>query len=738
MKGIKTFIAVILIQSLLLTTMINGQQAITLYYEGKAHPYDLTDVKIIIDGNKIEYNGMPPVVIEDRTLVPVREVMESASIGASVEWDASSQKVTIVRQPLTLELFIGSEIAFLNGSEIEMDTKAMLIRKSDEQFSKTMVPLRFICEIFGYSVKWESETHNIIITTPIRKEEPEPMKPPTPTENETSKKSGYINPSILQEQLKAMTKQPIFKLSEPYAANLNHISEADKAKTFIRRITYFPYQEVFNIRANSPMSTISYYELEGRLVFDLTNVDLSRLGESVNLPDNDYVALVRCGTPSTDPLVSRLVFDLKPGVKASMVDIYKNREQIDIVFQADVLDEIGFGKLIDPQGTVRDYAEWAVQASDIRVSYLENPLRCVVDLENVVTPFYNQSVSNNYDRYVGDYNGQYISRYRIAQFNESTTRIVFDLKQKTACYPVKQADGRTTLIIGELAPDQPATGDIFHPDNQLFTLVGAAGAELKMDYAPIYKKVWLSTIAGLTESQLQIKAADKIRSYQVKEGKLIIGTDHIYQFFTKTVGQDVEVYGLRPKDLYDRIVLIDTGHGGTDPGAVYEPVMEKVVNLKIFNYMMKHLPNSNIRYYYTRTDDQYISLDNRAEMANDLQADLFVSIHNNAVDLKRNPTGFLIRGTEVYVTNNQEHSKQEHLFGDLFRAKIKANPKYVFRSVTNSNKLFVLRNTLMTSAIIEYGYTTSPLDVELITDEAVLEDYAIQTLAAIEQLFATK
>lgn len=81
------------------------------------------------------------------------------------------------------------------------------------------------------------------------------------------------------------------------------------------------------------------------------------------------------------------------------------------------------------------------------------------------------------------------------------------------------------------------------------------------------------------------------------------------------------------------IIVIDPGHGGKDPGAVYGNVKEKDITLAIALKLGKQLSAiENTKVYYTRDKDEAVDLFKRPQKANDLKADLFISIHCNAVE----------------------------------------------------------------------------------------------------------
>lgn len=93
-------------------------------------------------------------------------------------------------------------------------------------------------------------------------------------------------------------------------------------------------------------------------------------------------------------------------------------------------------------------------------------------------------------------------------------------------------------------------------------------------------------------------------------------------------------------------VVIDAGHGGKDPGARGANINEKVINLAVALKLGRLIEDKaeDVRVIYTRKTDRFIELDERANIANRNKADLFISIHTNAV--KR---GSIVQGTETYT-----------------------------------------------------------------------------------------
>lgn len=101
-------------------------------------------------------------------------------------------------------------------------------------------------------------------------------------------------------------------------------------------------------------------------------------------------------------------------------------------------------------------------------------------------------------------------------------------------------------------------------------------------------------------------------------------------------------------------VIIDAGHGGHDHGAIDNNVREKDINLGVAKKLaskLKKLKNLNV--VMTRDDDTFISLQERADIANRNKGDLFISIHTNSVD-KSNPNRSKVSGTSVYALGPQK------------------------------------------------------------------------------------
>ncbi len=168
----KLLIVFALITSILLASF---SMAFQIEYNGKTEEYTGSTITLVLNGNTFtpSEGQMPPIIIESRTLVPVREVFEA--LGGQVGWEDATKKVTITFGAKTIELVINSTTAVIDGESKELDVPAMIIN------NKTMVPVRFISENGGLKVDWDDATKTVSVSDPNQGAEivtPEPATTP--------------------------------------------------------------------------------------------------------------------------------------------------------------------------------------------------------------------------------------------------------------------------------------------------------------------------------------------------------------------------------------------------------------------------------------------------------------------------------------------------------------------------------------------------------------------------------
>lgn len=139
----------------------NAQSEDVLAAEGeKIITLQIGNPQMTVDGTiqPIDAEGTVPVVVNDRTLVPVRAIIEAA--GGTVEWNQDTQETTLQYEEDVIRLTIGSTTAYLNDEAQTLDVTPAIIN------DRTMLPIRFIAESFHFLVGWTQETETVSITVP--------------------------------------------------------------------------------------------------------------------------------------------------------------------------------------------------------------------------------------------------------------------------------------------------------------------------------------------------------------------------------------------------------------------------------------------------------------------------------------------------------------------------------------------------------------------------------------------
>lgn len=154
-------------------------------------------------------------------------------------------------------------------------------------------------------------------------------------------------------------------------------------------------------------------------------------------------------------------------------------------------------------------------------------------------------------------------------------------------------------------------------------------------------------------------------------------------------------------------IMIDAGHGGRDPGAVYNGRQEKDDVLALALAVGQILEDRGFDVEYTRTTDIYESPSEKAREANDAGADFFVSIHRNSFPRPNEVSGV---ETLVYDRSGIKNEMAENVNRQL------ENIGFKNLGVKERPNLAVLRRTQMPAILVEAGFINSDIDNQLFDD----------------------
>lgn len=281
----------------------------------------------------------------------------------------------------------------------------------------------------------------------------------------------------------------------------------------------------------------------------------------------------------------------------------------------------------------------------------------------------------------------------------------------------------------------------------------------KAAYGSVGERIIVSSLCPLSHSEKQLGDKLEIRLKNIQESPgsafscssnlikklqinpcpdnpndllISIDTKDLGKFTTATTGdnKDLSIFLFNKQAIKSRsnVVVLDPGHGGSEPGTHGTYLIEKDPNLEVGLKVGEILKQKGIPIEFTRCDDSYMELDVRATLANDLNAALFVSIHHNGVDL---PTA---SGTETYyyapVDNPElfmQKDERAHL-ASLIQNELVSLLGRKNRGVKDHRSFAVLCNTQMPSALAELAFLTNPEEEQMVMQNEY-KDLAAQAIA---------
>ena len=174
--------------------------------------------------------------------------------------------------------------------------------------------------------------------------------------------------------------------------------------------------------------------------------------------------------------------------------------------------------------------------------------------------------------------------------------------------------------------------------------------------------------------------------------------------------------------LSRKVIVLDAGHGGWDPGMVSGKVEEKHINLSIAQKLQTFLEQGGATVIITRLDDSDLAKSKSGDMnvrrliANTSHADIFVSIHQNAYATSN------VKGAQVFFFNESDNSQKLATFvQERIKDFVDSNNK--FKVKANSN-YYVLKQTAMPAVLVECGFLTNYNERQKLTSEEYQEKMA--------------
>lgn len=364
-----------------------------------------------------------------------------------------------------------------------------------------------------------------------------------------------------------------------------------------------------------------------------------------------------------------------------------------------------------PGGEIDSVAILLGSYSKYKVVRLTGPDRLVIDIPNA--------------KYWGDdknieTNGSQVNSIRYTRYRTSTARIILDLKGQ-AHYTVSESKGKLLFTIKEAEYKNITYHN--NGDRVYFTIKGARLTEgdefIKKLYTEGRDKTGFKYTVSFPAAQADVgSGVFKINDEYMKTLEMTndTGTGMTaltftapvkleYLVFTRQNLHETAITLLKPATSKEKLVVIDAGHGGSAPGAIYKDLVEKELNLDIAKRLNGLLEKKGIKTYMLRDDDSDVAIFERAYIANKLGGLLFISIHNNAMD----DPGYGGTMTLFYPQGNSRVFNGKS-FAGIIQQKLLSALNTVDRKTVERPNLVILRATAMPSALAEIAFMTNNKD----------------------------
>jgi len=671
------------------TSFAVGSDFIQIAMNGQV--VQVRQVPIYLDGQALE-SKVPSFIHIDRTLVPIRFVMET--YGAEVEWDQSTKTATVLYEDKVISLTIDSPIAKVNDDERVLDKNSIpRLVVFENKDARTMVPLAFISEVLGYEVGYDE-----VKRVPYMNSKKDVEKPEDEVESPDQTDSRTLVKDISLEK-----------------------GSSGQYKVVIRSNEKLKYAS--RILTNNKLVV----DIKGAKL-DLEDSDLS----SINLRDKN-INKVEFKQHSED--VVRLTIFMTDMLDYDITSLDDGKTNV--ISFVNKIDQILLDKMYDRDVIV-------VEGKD-RIQYktmrLHNPERLVVDLLDASLskgPYF------NFDYQLGP-----IERVRVSQFQpdnnyspyDRIVRLVLDLREGTN--PNIIIDNVVNKLV--IYPEKSLADFVYHSlegKERILRIKNDESVQYKLTNYPERKtlEVRLPYVATeIVEGQMYIKdgLVEEIIAFREDQDMVIeikYNKSILYESLSNTWAGDIILKLERNSDIkpWERLIVIDPGHGGSDPGAKsVNGRFEKDLNFSIGLKLNEALKAKGYNTLMTRERDEFIDLYDRAGIANENYADIFISIHGNSVG---NNTS--VKGLEVYYcSENKTHIEDElyPLAKSIYDELIKATGAKE-RGVKTA-RYVVIRETLMPSVLIETGFLSSPEEEALLYSEEYQDKIVEGIVKGVERYF---
>lgn len=637
-------------------------------------------INTIVNGKVLETDVPGYLVEKDKkqtVYVPISTIYRT--LNASVSWSAKTKKLTIVQGKNTYVIEIGKNYVYVNNQKqmIEENMPATLMKYAG--VDRTMVPVSVISKQMGMEIKYQPEISTVNISQSVGK--------------------------------------------------VQGIAYNGMAK----------YKEI-RIKTTAEMSTTNYmidgtpFGGKSKVIVEFQNAVLDQGVNTVLEVNDKAVKQVNLVNPNRTPPRVRVEVELTG--PQGYYTYYDKGAKEQVIQIANTLKDIQY----TASGAYHLLQLNTVAKPVIAVEKLDNKL--VVDFLDTKLAYNSGSAStkavNNSGLITVAYS-QYSSSGKY-EAGRLVSRVVLNFAsngQRDRAYVKTTKEGIQVYVEGD--PDQGisymkdtgSTSTLKFPLTKNITAITQTKAEsnefiIKMPKAATKLENISKKYNDNVISSIAVDANSDAENYLITV-KLAAGTVAYDVSYPEAASYAFINEKIKNSANQKTLIVLDAGHGGSDPGAIgkFTGVKEKDLTLRAVYALKAELEKNGYIVALTRTGDSKLELLQRTDLANEINASLLVSIHYNAVD---SPT---INGVEVLYYNDGEGKKKA--LARILHDELVAASGAKSRGIVERPLLVVPRETKMPSALIEMGFITNKDEERLVQSDAYLAVQVKSIVSAIEK-----
>jgi len=633
--------------TILLTDAVTGEE------------FEVGTVNVMMSGQDV-ISDVPAVNFKGRTLVPVRFITEN--LGAAVSWNQDAREATVVTDEKTIVIGIDKSTVTVNGKSKTLPDgiPAKLLNYGGS--ARTLVPIRFMSEELGMDVGWIDETKTATINKP--------------------------------------------------AQSITGIS-FDGSKKFPELLI----ESTGEIETNSYILEGSAVGDRDKLVIDIPNAEFAIKDPKLLVGSNqaelsiyeDGIIRARASQFDVNPLVTRIVVDINE--RRGYETEYNKASKTTTFRFINSIEKIRVEEIYNSEAVIIETGEEPAIAN---IMPLESPKRYVIDIINCLLPQGSESMAVH---------AEGIRSIRASQYDaaadygpgEAVSRVVVDLDESIDFENIYFEIVENDLYV--YVSGNPLGGINYAKEDVNFATL-TISTQQRQSHSLSYSSGSRMLTVKVPKSILELESLDLpiedtlIETMQVDASrtgynyfKIKLAKNVEYQDISSSGGNEITIAfennAIKNSIHKNTLIVLDAGHGGKDPGAM-SPTLglrEKDVVLDVAERLSKLLEREGFKVYLTRDSDKYVGLYNRAEIANELDADAFVSIHANA----HNRTA--VSGVEVLYYPDTD-GRNNKTFARIMQDALIEELGSVNRGIVSRPNLVVTRETEMPAVLAEIGFLT--------------------------------